>query len=160
MFQQNRRCIWINAIDREVKEWRLLNPYLSNWNSQLQHLSLLSWVTIVKTGVRIFYKISIYTGSYWSLLSIGSTAVRLLFQAGVYDQPIWHCFPHILLSIRTNGPHNCTHCNVICRHRSGSILTKVIACCLAAPSHYPNQCWLEVTDLHPSVFSHKITFKI
>ena len=28
------------------------------------------------------------------------------------------------------------------RHRSGSILTQVMACCLMDTSHYMNQCWL------------------
>ena len=27
-------------------------------------------------------------------------------------------------------------------HRSGSTLARVMACCLTAPSHYLNQCWL------------------
>ena len=31
--------------------------------------------------------------------------------------------------------------NAICRHRSGSTLVKVMAWCLATPSHYLNQCW-------------------
>ena len=30
----------------------------------------------------------------------------------------------------------------IWRHGSGSILAQVMACCLMAPSHYLNQCWL------------------
>ena len=29
----------------------------------------------------------------------------------------------------------------MCWHRSGSTMTKVMACCLMAPSHYLNQCW-------------------
>ena len=29
-----------------------------------------------------------------------------------------------------------------CEHRSGSTLAQVMACCLTAPSHYLNQCWL------------------
>ena len=28
-------------------------------------------------------------------------------------------------------------------HRSGSTLAQVMACCLTAPSHYLNQCWLK-----------------
>ena len=32
--------------------------------------------------------------------------------------------------------------NVIWRHRSGPTLTQVMDCCLTAPSHYLNQCWL------------------
>ena len=38
-----------------------------------------------------------------------------------------------------------THCGLIdaiWRQRSGSSLTQVMACCLMAPSHYLNQCWL------------------
>ena len=30
----------------------------------------------------------------------------------------------------------------IWHHRSGSTLVQVMACCLTAPSHYLNQCWL------------------
>ena len=32
--------------------------------------------------------------------------------------------------------------DTICRHRSGSTLVQVMACCLTAPSHYLNQCGL------------------
>ena len=31
--------------------------------------------------------------------------------------------------------------------RSGSILTQVMACCLTAPSHYLNQCWLVINKV-------------
>ena len=34
--------------------------------------------------------------------------------------------------------------NIIWRHRYGSTLAQVMACCLAAPSHYLNQCWLTI----------------
>ena len=32
--------------------------------------------------------------------------------------------------------------DVILRHKTGSTLARVMVCCLAAPSHYLNQCWL------------------
>ena len=32
-------------------------------------------------------------------------------------------------------------------HRSGSTLAQVVACCLTAPSHYLNQCWLVITKV-------------
>ena len=32
----------------------------------------------------------------------------------------------------------------IWRHRSGSTLAQVMACCLMAPSHYLNQCWYQI----------------
>ena len=35
--------------------------------------------------------------------------------------------------------------DTICRHKSGSTLVQVMACCLTAPSHYLNQCWLIIS---------------
>ena len=32
--------------------------------------------------------------------------------------------------------------DAICRHRFESTLVQVMTCCLTAPSHYQNQCWL------------------
>ena len=40
--------------------------------------------------------------------------------------------------------------DAIWRHRSGSTLTQVMACCLTvltAPSHYLNQCWLVISEV-------------
>ena len=35
----------------------------------------------------------------------------------------------------------------IWRQRSGSTLVQVMACCLTAPSHYLNQCWLIISEV-------------
>ena len=45
--------------------------------------------------------------------------------------------------------------------RSGSILAQVMACCLTAPSHYLNQCWLIINKIqssnnHLRVISHEV----
>ena len=40
-----------------------------------------------------------------------------------------------------------THCGLVMQHRSGSTLAQVMACCLMAPSHYPNKCWLIISGL-------------
>ena len=37
--------------------------------------------------------------------------------------------------------------DAIWRHRSGSTLAQVMACCLTAPSHYLNQCWLFINEV-------------
>ena len=37
--------------------------------------------------------------------------------------------------------------DAIWRHRSGSTLVHVMACCLAAPSHYLNKCWLLINEV-------------
>ena len=45
--------------------------------------------------------------------------------------------------------------DTIWQQRSGSTLAQVMACCLAAPSHYLNQCWLMIksSDVHISAIS-------
>ena len=42
--------------------------------------------------------------------------------------------------------------DTIWQHKSESTLVKVMACCLTAPSHYLNQCWLIISEVqwHPS----------
>ena len=37
--------------------------------------------------------------------------------------------------------------DAICRHKSGSILIQGMACCLMAPSHYLNHCWLIISEV-------------
>ena len=56
-----------------------------------------------------------------------------------YINLILHWAKHITLWSLTNslGPSG-----AIWRQRSGSTLPQVMACCLTAPSHYLNQCWL------------------
>ena len=37
--------------------------------------------------------------------------------------------------------------DAIWRHRSGSTLVQIMVCCLTAPSHYLNQCWLIISEV-------------
>ena len=43
------------------------------------------------------------------------------------------------------------------RHRSGSTLAQVMACCLTAPSHYLNQSWLIINGIQWHTFDSKFT---
>ena len=66
---------------------------------------------------------------------------------------------------QTGKDGNKTHCwlnslwpsDAIWWQGSRSKLVQVMACCLTAPSHYLNQCWLIITDVHLRVISHKIS---
>ena len=75
---------------------------------------------------------------------------------------------HASYWVNTLGPSD-----AIWRWRSRLTLVQAMACCLTAPSHYLNQCWLMITDVQwqspegnfatdtsPSInnFSYKITF--
>ena len=37
--------------------------------------------------------------------------------------------------------------DAIWRHRTRSTLVQIMACCLTAPSHYLNQCWLIISEV-------------
>ena len=43
----------------------------------------------------------------------------------------------------------------IYRHKFRSTLAQVMARCLTAPSHYLNQCWLDIIGIHPSAIFRK-----
>ena len=88
----------------------------------------------------------------------------------------WHSYRYILLQTRTHimtinqhksakgrtfclcpnvsinvcwEIHSLTHCGLVLHMAQGSMstLVEVMACCLTAPSHYLNQCWLIITKV-------------
>ena len=65
-------------------------------------------------------------------------------QNGYHFMTAWCKFALIVLmsAIDSLWPRN-----TIWRHRSGSTLVQVMACCLTAPSHYLNQCWLIISKV-------------
>ena len=65
-----------------------------------------------------------------------------LASPGYQQQWCWHHF-----RFNSLWPND-----AIWRHRSGSTLVQVMACCLTASSHYLSQCWLIISKigLHPS----------
>ena len=56
---------------------------------------------------------------------------------------LWYCTslsrPQCVNSLRPS--------DAIWRHRSGSTLAQAMACCLTAPSHCLNQCWLIISNV-------------
>ena len=51
----------------------------------------------------------------------------------------WRC---VYLPINSLWPSD-----TIWRHRSGSTFVQAMTCCLTAPRHYLNQCWLPIEDV-------------
>ena len=47
----------------------------------------------------------------------------------------------------TNFVNSLRPSDAIWQYRSESTLTQVMACCLTAPSHYLNQCWLIISEV-------------
>ena len=51
-------------------------------------------------------------------------------------------------SFRLVGVYSLWPSDDIWQHRSISILAQLIACCLTAPSYYPNQCWTIISKAY------------
>ena len=79
--------------------------------------------------------------------SKGKTVVTTLYQ----QTSSWHKRYHVTLvthwqtlctghKINSLGPSD-----AIWRQKSGSTMAQVMVCCLTAPSHYLNQCWLIIS---------------
>ena len=47
--------------------------------------------------------------------------------------------------------------DAIWQQRSGSTLAQVMACCLMAPSHYLNQCWLIISEVQWHSYQGNLT---
>ena len=83
-------------------------------------------------------------GNFTQMLRVFIFESKSNFQT---DIKFWHQFENYVSKI-TAPPHCKQWVNslwpsdTIWRHKSGSTLDQVMACCLTAPSHYLNQCWL------------------
>ena len=66
--------------------------------------------------------------------------------------PITSSIQRWILTVDSLGPSD-----AIWRQRSGSSLAQVMACCLMAPTHYLNQCWLCISKVEWHSFKRKFT---
>ena len=81
----------------------------------------------------MFTKCTLWKFFYWFMVQ--------KFLTGVDDHPFLHW--HISVRSIANVPVNSLRpSDAIWRQWSWTTLAQVMACCLTAPSHYLNQCWL------------------
>ena len=60
---------------------------------------------------------------------------------------LWGCLKMKFIQQNFDLINSLRPSDAIWRHRSGSTLAQVMACCLAAPSHYLNHCWLIISKV-------------
>ena len=117
-----------------------------------------------KFCILISISLSMFVRDNWGLINIGSgnglvpsgskplpepmmTKINLLCPSDV----IWHHRSESTLdqvmAIQCQAINSLRPSDAICRHISESTLAQVMACCLTAPSHYMNQCWLIISKV-------------
>ena len=89
-------------------------------------IDIIYWICKVRYVIKVLERMFMYI---WIVISI------ITFQ----EKHQLNCFNHNEAYVLFNslGPND-----TIWQHRSGSTLAQVMACCLTAPSHYLNQCWV------------------
>ena len=64
-----------------------------------------------------------------------------------FEKSLKNTLVRLLPHLRGQWVNSLWPSDTIWRHRSGSTLVQVMACCLTAPSHYLNQCWLIISKV-------------
>ena len=86
--------------------------------------------------------------SEWREISVTTqTDSTVLLSAIAVSDCVWLC--HWMAPRVTTGMSLLTHCGLVTPFGDmelGQHLLQVMACCLTAPSHYLNQCWLIITE--------------
>ena len=75
----------------------------------------------------------------WVAKKWGPTCDRDISDSAIYTTAIYRAYTVLLNSLWPS--------DVIWRQGSRSTLAQVMACCLIAPSHYLNQCWLMISEV-------------
>ena len=106
---------------REMRYNRLYKT-VREYNTEIQYTPNIMWSFITR-----------YKASQWPILIQNKGLLELAKKKK-------HPKSHPREWVNSLGPSD-----AIWRHRSGSTLAQVMACCLTAPSHYLTQCWLIIS---------------
>ena len=144
MIKKKLRCIYLHVVMRECFKYtyELLNPRALKIsklykNHMFQSMDKLFWVEFQRCPLKFHTKYLTHT-----LKDVHSTDIL---------ESMNNFFIVIQIQWKTDF-NSLWPSDTIWRHKSGSTLAQVMACCLTAPSHYLNQCWhiIRKVQWHPS----------
>ena len=150
------RSYWITWLIfiKNFHNW--LHWKLSKWHFTVQPVMLFQNYHISVSG--IIWHIS---GLWWIPSPLGNYEVSwygfcvMTGKFSAHGRPICRWFithQHLMFTRYCKMPDHFFNSlgpsDAIWRQRSGSTLAQVMACCLTAPSHYLNQCWLVISGVH------------
>ena len=127
-----------------------LNPFLLNYLQEILHWILLKSIDHLQKFEEVFVNYVIYAQCMWvrsqncgflvtwfcyQLIAKPGNKTAAVSWPDPSTQSLFNSF-HWIYSLLFS--------HTILGHISGSTSTLVMACCLTAPSHYLNQCWLSM----------------
>ena len=76
--------------------------------------------------------------------SLGTNFSGIRTQIQNFHKSLWNVYEMAVIMSRERWVNSLVPSDATWRHRTMSTLVQVMACCLTAPSHYLNQCWLNI----------------
>ena len=122
-------------------------PFALNWTTHAFFLKIdISKVNVIARIHTQRIKIQISYVCKNCPISNRSTLVQVMVWCRACDKPLYKLmmaqFTDALKGHLAPWVNTLWHSVAIRWQRSGSTLDQVMVCCLMAPSHHPNQCWL------------------
>ena len=127
-----------------VKFWKSCISEWEGWLTLHKGGGSRSFMTIwwPRSGVWIYQVVTGVT----SVVGVPSTHLVLTWFVHFFGE-FWICIQ--IFYVAEDEPFKCINSlwpsDAIWQHRSWSTLAQVMACCVTAPSHYLNQCWLIIS---------------
>ena len=115
-----------------------------SWPFRCMTLDCITSFTSQVMAIQMQHSHRLFLQSFMSKGILNSQEVRTLYNSATTRfggwSPKWDTLSIMLInSLRPS--------DAIWRHSCGSTLAQVMACCLTAPSHYLNQCWLIINEV-------------
>ena len=127
--------MWFNIIRKRQFQccWGLSSHAVNTlWTLAIKYKKLICWMSTLRS------KRLLNTFAIWAILYYQMT----LYAFWRVKYHIWIITESLLKYINSLRPSD-----AIWRHISGSTLAQIMACCLTAPIHYLNQCWLIISKV-------------
>ena len=129
--------------------WKILiKPCISLWAHLMNHaLALHRPYFIALVDNYKFTKLTLHWETKKAGTPVGLSGWQMINSMVQHLQHYSTARCHDVLTVNTLASGKFWSSDTIWRQRSGSTLAQVMACCLTAPSHYLNQCWLIISKL-------------
>ena len=118
------------AVSPLLLHWRICSLALSHWYIYIYISASMSWPMWTSTCITIWRIEKKFQFQHH----------EFKWRLDTYSTPNHYLYHYWFNSLRLS--------DAIWRHRSRTTLAQVMACCLTAPSHYLNQCWLIATKVY------------
>ena len=142
---------WVKRLSHTYAGYKLYHHYVCKWPS-IKHCQAICWH---KADHKIRHDFFCSYDRLWKHFcwsdDILQNELGPMFETNIElkdNSPMQFIYSVIFGSYKHQRINSLWPSDAIRRYRTGPILVQIMACCLTAPSHYLNQCWLVISMVH------------